>query len=105
MKNRKTKEKDRELKLTALFLLKEPLARSLFCLKAVETENWATTLRFWAWLKWNLAVCTTLGTRCREHLPCLHALIFSLVAAVFATLWSGKAALSVESLLTLGESE
>jgi hypothetical protein len=79
--------------------------RTLLCLETVQTENWAATLRFWAWLEWNLASVATLGTRCREHLAALHALILALVAAVLAALWSGKTALSVESLLTFRESE
>lgn len=79
--------------------------RTLLCLETVQTENWAATLRFWAWLEWNLASIATLGTCCWEHLAALHALILALVAAILATLRSGKSTLSVESLLTLGEGE
>lgn len=81
------------------------LRSCLVCLEAVETENRATTLGFGAGLERNLAICTALGAGGGEHLPSLHALVLSLVAAVLAALRSGEAALSVESLLALREGE
>jgi hypothetical protein len=74
----------------------------------VETrfaEDRTSTFLDWARLERNLTLCTALGARSVEHLPVLHALILALVAAVLAALWSGKTALSVESLLTFRESE
>jgi len=80
--------------------------RSAFvCLEAVEAQNRSATLRFGAWLEGYLAIRTTFGTGCWEHLARLHALILSLVATVLATLRSGKAALCIESLFSLGEVE
>ncbi len=82
-------------------------ARHSLGIKTCLAENWASAFFHWTWLKGNLALCATLGTRGVVHLTiaATHTVVLSLVTASFAALWSAKTAGSIKFLFAFREGE